>query len=81
MRRCCGDSKERVDSDVLLAKLDRWYGKPIFTRTANKALGSEGFPDVEAALAELGVRIVDDGVVLDDDHPAAEHRRAIMAPR
>jgi predicted metalloprotease with PDZ domain len=81
IRRCCGDAREKVESDELLAKLDRWYGKPIFTETASAALRSEGFPDVEAALEKLGVRVVDGHVALDDEHPAAKHRRAIMAPR
>ena len=81
IRRCCGDAREKVEALELMGELDRWYGKPIFTEIAEQALASEGFPDVEKALGELGIRIVEGKVVLDDDHPAARHRRGIMAPR
>jgi hypothetical protein len=81
LRNCCGDARHRWKAQVLLRKLDAWYGKPLFTETAANVLSAEGFPDVDAALAELGVTRSDAGVVLDDDHPGAPTRRALMAPR
>jgi hypothetical protein len=81
LRRCCGDAAHLWKAEALLARLDAWYGRPLFTRTAQAVLDQRGFPDVEAALARLGVHAGIDGtVVLDDEHPAAAHRRAIMAP-
>ena len=39
------------------------------------------FPDVDAALARLGITTGIHGEVrIDDEHPAADIRRAIMAP-
>jgi hypothetical protein len=66
---------------ALLRKLDAWYGEPLFTRIAREQLDAVEFPPVERAMAELGVRIEDDRVVLDDEHPRARVRRSIMAPR
>ncbi len=78
IRRRFGDARQKVDAMEILAALDAWYGEPIFTKTAKPVLAGKAFPDVEATMAELGIRIVDGKVVLDDDHPAAQHRRAIM---
>lgn len=81
LRRCCGDARHRWSAQTLLEKLDTWYGKPLFTRIADEHLQSEAFPPVEATLQRLGISIEHDRVMLDDDHPGAAHRRAIMAPR
>lgn len=81
LRRCCGDAEHQWPARDLLARLDAWYGRPLFTRSADAVLGLEEFPDVNAALARLGVIVSADGKVrLDDEHPAAAIRRAIMAP-
>ncbi|MBX7080325.1 MAG: hypothetical protein K1X88_14105 [Nannocystaceae bacterium] len=81
LRRCCGDAVVQVKAETLLQQLDRWYGKPWFTRTARDHLDARGFADTDAVFARLGITIVDGRVVLDDAHPAAAARRAIMAPR
>lgn len=81
LRRCCGDARHMWDAQVLLEKLDAWYGKPLFTQTAAPLLAAEGFPEVEPAMATLGIRVVDGRVILDDDHPRAAMRRDLMAPR
>lgn len=81
LRRCCGDAPKRWPAATLLKKLDAWYGKPIFTKVANEHLDRIAFPDTDATLAKLGVKVDGDRVTMDDEHPAAAIRRAIMAPR
>ena len=81
LRRCCGAADHRWKATKLLEHLDAWYGRPLFTETAKSVLPRSDFPDVEAALARIGVTADGDGKVhLDDEHPAASLRRAIMAP-
>jgi len=81
LRRCCGDAEHQWSARALLEHLDQWYGRPLFTSTAEAVLQESGFPDMKATLARLGVA---EGVLgetrLDDEHPAAAIRRAIMAP-
>lgn len=81
LRACCGDAPRRFDARTLLEKLDAWHGQPVFTRQADAFLPRVGFPEVEVIFGRLGITIVDGAVVLDDGHPAADVRRAIMAPR
>jgi hypothetical protein len=81
LRTCCGDARHKWDAADLLAELDRWYGKPIFSDTANPILAQEGFPDVEATFEGLGIDTSSGQVRLEDAHPMAEQRRSIMAPR
>ncbi len=81
LRSCCGDSVFQFDADALLTRLDRWYGEPIFTQTATRQLAVPDFVDTDAMFAQLGITIADGKVVLDDGHPSAAVRRAIMAPR
>lgn len=81
LRACCGDAPRRWSAEALLGKLDAWYGRPLFTETAERHLRRAEFPPVDEAFASLGVRFEGDRVVLDDTHASAVHRRAIMAPR
>ncbi len=81
LRSCCGDARHKWDARELLTKLDVWYGKPIFTDVAQALLSQEGFPDVDATFAALGIDTFSGQIALDDNHPMAEQRRAIMAPR
>ncbi len=81
LRTCCGDADERWDAQALLEELDRWYGEPIFTQIADEQLDSRDFPPVDEAMARLGISVGVGELVFDDDHPNAEIRRAIMAPR
>ena len=81
LRECCGDAKHKWDAAELLGKLDAWYGKPIFTETAEPMLAQEEFPDVDRLFGELGIDTFSGRMALDDVHPMAAQRRAIMAPR
>jgi hypothetical protein len=81
LRRCCGDALVKWKADDLLARLDAWYGKPLFTQTAHEHLHRTAFPPVEPVFARIGVTFEQGQVVLDDDHPNAPLRRSIMAPR
>lgn len=81
LRSCCGDATHKWSAKALLEKLDAWYGRPIFTETAERHLRRREFPPVDDAFAALGITFDGDRVVLDDQHPAAVHRRALMAPR
>ena len=80
LRRCCGDAAFRWDAADLLRRLDTWHGEPLFSRVAEEVLAGHQLPDVEAAMARLGVEVRDGEVFLDDEHPGAAARRAIMAP-
>lgn len=80
LRRCCGDALHMWEARTLLERLDQWYGRPLFTETAAEVLAGRELPEVEAAMARLGVVIEDGQVRLDDEHPGAAARRAIMAP-
>lgn len=81
LRRCCGDAPRQWSAGELLEHLDAWHGRPLFTETAQAVLEQRDFPDVETTMARLGVHVGPQGeVTIDDDHPAAEIRRSIMAP-
>lgn len=80
LRRCCGDARRRWPAMELLGKLDKWYGEPIFTTIAKRHLAQRTFPDTNALMETLGVHVEGGRVTLDDRHPAAAMRRAIMAP-
>jgi predicted metalloprotease with PDZ domain len=80
LRRCCGDGPRRGAQD-LLAHLDQWYGKPIFTEIARQHLDEHTFPPVEEAFDYLGVRFFADRAELEDSAPLAAYRKQIMAPR
>ena len=82
LRRCCGAPDKRWKAADLLAHLDEWYGKALFSETAQRALQARTFPDVEAAFERLGVELDYEGnATLHDDHPGAHLRRSIMSPR
>lgn len=81
LRRCCGDAKKRWPAKTLLAKLDAWYGKPIFTEIATRHLARTEFPETDRTMQQIGVVVRGDEVTLDDQHPGAAIRQAIMAPR
>lgn len=81
LRRCCGDAEHQWKAQALLEHLDGWYGRPAFTQAAAAVLAGHELPRIEDALARVGVGVGADGkVVLDDAHPDAATRRAIMAP-
>jgi hypothetical protein len=75
-----GSPRSLSGADVV-ARVDAWAGRPVFSSIATPALASASFPPVETAYAWLGV-VVDDGTVsLRDDAPGALHRRALETRR
>jgi hypothetical protein len=68
-----------VPASEIVAHLDRWLGRPLFSDLASAHLASPEFPDVTATLARLGV-VVEDGRVtrFDETAPDAAVRRAIV---
>lgn len=68
---------ERASAAQLLAWLDGSEDGP-FARVARDGLASTAFPDVDAALAWLGVHRQDGQVALLDDAPGAQTRAALM---
>jgi predicted metalloprotease with PDZ domain len=82
LRRCCGDASRRWAAADLLAHLDQWYGKPLFSRVAAENLSRITFPPVAEGFGRLGIEIGRDGSArLDDAHAATSTRRAMMGPR
>ncbi len=77
-----GDAMRRAEaiaaSDVV-AHLDAWLGRPMFTEIASRYLASSDFPATAETLARLGV-VVEEGRVtgFDDAAPDAAIRRAIL---
>jgi hypothetical protein len=69
-----------VTAAEIVAHLDRWLGRPLFSDVTSRALASKDFPAAAEALARLGV-VVENGRVtgFDDAAPDAGVRRGIMA--
>lgn len=68
---------ERTSAAQLIAWLDG-ADDGVFARIAREGLASRSFPDVESALAWLGVTRQAGRIVLSDEAPGAEARRALM---
>jgi hypothetical protein len=81
LRRCCAEADRRVDAAELLAHLDAWHGRPLFSELADRQLDAPKFPDMRKALERLGITVHAGRVILDDAHPAAPIRRGIMTHR
>lgn len=81
LRRCCGDADHDWPADELLARLDHWYGKPLFSEIAHHYLPSNDFPPIEEGFEALGIHVQDGVVALDEHHPGAAMRRDLMAPQ
>ena len=75
---CCLDPGRSWSADELFTQLDRLTGRRIFRGLLEAHVDSAHFPDVAPTLDALGVRVEDGDVVLDDDAPLADIRRAIM---
>lgn len=73
-------SDEVWEPDALFRRLDLLSGTQVFDAALREAT-KRSLPDLESTLSQLGVRIVEDDVVLDDAAPLAELRRAVFAPR
>jgi hypothetical protein len=81
LRRCCGEALFQFSAAALLERLDRWYGKPLFTETARRHLDAATFVDTDAIMARIGVVPGEGTVTIAPSHPHAAVRAAIMAPR
>ena len=79
--RCCLPAKRRWRGTELLEKLDELAGMPVFMPLYHRHGEATGFPDYDQVFAELGVAIVRNRVVFEDDAPLASTRRAMLAPR
>jgi hypothetical protein len=75
---CClrGTPRRRVLDYA--AELDRLAGTAQLAPLLRTHAGQSAFPEVEAAYAALGLRVVDDGVAFDDAAPFKALRAAIM---
>jgi hypothetical protein len=73
-------SRERWDARRVAAALDAVDGAGTVEALRARWTAAREFPDVSAALADLGVNHADGTIVLDDAAPLAAVRRAIMAP-
>ena len=81
LARCCNDDSRRWSADELIARLDRATGTTVFRDVAREMLERSEFPDTAAMFRQLGVQVLGDRVVYDDNAPLAAIREAIMAPR
>ncbi|MBS0660495.1 MAG: hypothetical protein JSR82_19920 [Verrucomicrobia bacterium] len=63
-----------------LAIGDAATGVPVLTELYERYKDTPEVPDLAHLWADLGVRLTEDGVVLDDSAPSAHIRRALTAP-
>lgn len=59
---CCREPARFWSAAELIATLDRWWGSPLFSRTADPALDATAFPDLGSLYSRLG--FADDGTDL-----------------
>jgi hypothetical protein len=72
----------RYGADEVIERLDRWWGSPLFSGVARRALRSPDFPDVRDLYEDLGVAVAPDGrVTFVDGAPLAAIRDALVTPR
>ncbi|HEX3774577.1 MAG TPA: hypothetical protein VHV51_08945 [Polyangiaceae bacterium] len=76
---CCAASEEDWDAERVLAKLDAELGAPRFATIAHASLNRAAFPELGAALRELGVAPGTRGEAIFQPAPDAALRDAIMA--
>ena len=74
-----GTAHGAATAEALMRAADRRLGQALCVPLSDRYLGSATFPDLAALYAELGVRVVDGKVVLDDGAPQASLRRALTA--
>src|SRR5262245_41874667 len=68
-----------VSAREIVAHLDAWLGRPLFSRLSTQHLASREFPDVAETLAGLGVVVRGDRVTgFDEGAPDAALRRGIV---
>ena len=77
--RAFAGRNDGVRAQEIVAHLDAWLGRPLFSRLAAAHLASRDFPDVAETLARLGVVVAGDRVTgFDEKAPDAGVRRGIV---
>lgn len=76
---CCVPAGRSWSGPGLFAKLDSFLDEPLFMPLYERYADAQGFPDVRATLAELGVDVRGGRVGLDDDAELASIRIALTA--
>jgi len=78
LQRCCLPSDRAWSAQEVMSQLDRGLGVSPFETLRRRWVDAMEFPDVDGALAALGVTRAEGRVVLDDAAPLAAIRRRIM---
>lgn len=81
LQRCCLEPERTWEGRELCEQLDRLAMHPVFTDLYDRYVNSITFPDYQSAYRALGLIVRGQRVVLDERHPGAAMRRAIMAKR
>jgi hypothetical protein len=80
-RDCCLPAYGEWKPEDFVARLDAVLGVTSFTRHYREFARMKRFPDWQASLARLGVRVGEDSVTLDESAPDASIRIAITVLR
>lgn len=78
--RCCLDPDPEWTARQVFERFDEISGTTIFRELYDAHVNAEGFPDLSATYADLGLRALGGKVELTDKAPHALVRDAIMAP-
>ncbi|HEY8377324.1 MAG TPA: hypothetical protein VIK91_12600, partial [Nannocystis sp.] len=76
---CCAKRPRIWSAAEVLAELDRWAGRRLFSELAGLWLGRADFPEVAPVYRKLGLDVIDGVVTIRQSAPAADVRRAIFA--
>lgn len=77
-RRCCGEDMGPWSARVMLRRLDRLAGSDTLMQLYQQQVVQRSFPAVYPLLEQLGVRVRNGQVRLDDQAPLAHIRRSIL---
>lgn len=78
LQACCLPSRRRWSGPRLFRKLDSFLDTPVFMPLYSKYANEAGFPDLAAALHDLGINTDRDGkVIFDNSSPLATTREEI----
>lgn len=81
LQACCLPSRRTWSGRRLLQQLDSFLEAPVFMPLYEKHANTPGFPDVTAALADIGVEATGGGVRFQADAPDTAIRLQISARR
>lgn len=80
LQACCLEGNVTWSAKEIFAHFDAVSGTTVFADLYANTVYSRHFPPISDTFAALGIEVADNGRVhLDDDAPAAEIRKAIMA--